>query len=125
MQPTGPLREGFTTGTAAAGAAKAAAWLLLTGQVPETVDTPLPGGGRLTLPVAAAGLAAGEAFATVVKDGGDDPDATHVKTSLVGPSLTLLVDGGRIQLGTWQGVFLCEFDGPRSRSIWVRWLGCA
>jgi len=77
MQPTGPLREGFTTGTAAAGAAKAAAWLLLTGQVPETVDTPLPGGGRLTLPVAAAGLAAGEAFATVVKDGGDDPDATH------------------------------------------------
>jgi len=49
----------------------------------------------------------------------------HVKATLTGPSLTLIVDGGRIQLGTWQGVFLCEWDGPRTRSLWVRWLGCA
>lgn len=49
----------------------------------------------------------------------------HVKTTLTGPSLTLIVDGGRIQLGTWQGVFLCEWDGPRTRSLWLRWLGCA
>ena len=47
----------------------------------------------------------------------------HVKTTLVGPSLTLIVAGGRIQLGTWQGVFLCEWDGPRTRKIWVQWLG--
>jgi len=47
----------------------------------------------------------------------------HVKTSLVGPSLTLIVSGGRIQLGTWQGVFLCEWDGPRNRKIWAQWLG--
>ena len=47
----------------------------------------------------------------------------HVKTTLVGPSLTLIVAGGRIQLGTWQGVYLCEWDGPRTRNIWVQWLG--
>ena len=47
----------------------------------------------------------------------------HVKTSLVGPSLTLIVTAGRIQLGTWQGVFLCEWDGPRNRKVWAQWLG--
>ncbi len=47
----------------------------------------------------------------------------HVKTTLVGPSLTLIVSAGRIQLGTWQGVFLCEWDGPRNRKLWVQWLG--
>ena len=41
----------------------------------------------------------------------------HVKTSLTGPGLTLLVEGGEPVLGTWQGVFLCEFDGPRSREV--------
>ena len=50
---------------------------------------------------------------------------THVKASLTGPSLTLIVDGGRIQLGTWQGVFLCEWDGPRNRSVWAKWLGAS
>ncbi|HCR12210.1 secondary thiamine-phosphate synthase enzyme YjbQ [Solidesulfovibrio sp.] len=47
----------------------------------------------------------------------------HVKTTLVGPSQMLIVSGGRIQLGTWQGVFLCEWDGPRNRKIWAQWLG--
>ncbi len=47
----------------------------------------------------------------------------HIKTSLVGPSLSLIVSGGKLQLGTWQGVFFCEFDGPRSRKIWAQWLG--
>lgn len=45
---------------------------------------------------------------------------SHIKTSLVGPGLTLLVSGGRPVLGTWQGVFLCEFDGPRTRQVHVR-----
>ncbi len=36
----------------------------------------------------------------------------HVKASLFGPQLTLLVSGGRLLLGTWQGVYFCEFDGP-------------
>lgn len=46
----------------------------------------------------------------------------HVKTTLVGPSLTLIVSDGRLQLGTWQGVYLCEWDGPRTRKVWVQWL---
>ena len=48
---------------------------------------------------------------------------SHIKTTLVGPSLTLIVTAGRIQLGTWQGVFLCEWDGPRNRKVWAQWLG--
>lgn len=43
----------------------------------------------------------------------------HIKTSFVGPSETIIVDGGRLVLGTWQGIMLCEFDGPRSRDVLV------
>lgn len=44
----------------------------------------------------------------------------HIKTSLVGPGLTLIVSGGRLVLGRWQGVFLCEFDGPRTRRVRIQ-----
>ena len=44
----------------------------------------------------------------------------HVKTALVGSSTTLIVEGGRLKLGTWQGIYLCEFDGPRTRHAWVQ-----
>ncbi len=43
----------------------------------------------------------------------------HVKSSLVGASATIIVEGGRLVLGTWQSVFFCEFDGPRSRRVYV------
>jgi len=46
----------------------------------------------------------------------------HIKSSLVSPSLTVIVDQGQVALGTWQGIFFCEFDGPRSRKLWMRWL---
>lgn len=46
----------------------------------------------------------------------------HIKTVLTGPSLLVLVSGGQIQLGNWQGVFLCEYDGPRTRRVWLMWL---
>lgn len=46
----------------------------------------------------------------------------HIKSSLVGASLTCLVTGGKVSLGTWQGLFFCEFDGPRSRKLWVQFL---
>lgn len=49
----------------------------------------------------------------------------HIKTSLVGPSLTLIVDNGKLCLGTWQKVFFCEFDGPRQRQLWAQWLPSA
>lgn len=45
---------------------------------------------------------------------------SHIKTSLVGPGVTLIVAGGEPVLGRWQGVFLCEFDGPRRRQVGVR-----
>lgn len=44
----------------------------------------------------------------------------HVKASVIGPHLTVLVSKGRLVLGTWQGVFFCEFDGPRSRRLHVK-----
>jgi secondary thiamine-phosphate synthase enzyme len=44
----------------------------------------------------------------------------HIKASLIGPHLTVLVSQGRLVLGTWQGVFFCEFDGPRSRRLHVK-----
>jgi secondary thiamine-phosphate synthase enzyme len=44
----------------------------------------------------------------------------HIKATIVGPSETLLVKGGRLSLGTWQGVFFCEFDGPRTRRVLIR-----
>jgi secondary thiamine-phosphate synthase enzyme len=44
----------------------------------------------------------------------------HVKASLIGPHLTVFVSKGRLVLGTWQGIFFCEFDGPRSRRLHVK-----
>jgi len=44
----------------------------------------------------------------------------HVKATLVGSSVTVPVSSGQMQLGTWQGIFFCEFDGPRSRKLEVR-----
>ena len=44
---------------------------------------------------------------------------SHIKASLVGPSVTLLVDDGKLVLGRWQGVYFCEFDGPRDRKVFV------
>ena len=45
---------------------------------------------------------------------------SHIKAGLMGFSLTLIVKGGDLALGTWQGVFLCEFDGPRRRQVWIK-----
>lgn len=44
----------------------------------------------------------------------------HIKTSLVGPSQLVPVSGGRLALGTWQHIYLCEFDGPRRRTVLVQ-----
>ena len=46
--------------------------------------------------------------------------SAHIKSSLVGPFLTLLVDESKLVLGTWQGIFLCEFDGPRERHVLIK-----
>jgi len=45
--------------------------------------------------------------------------AAHMKASLMGASTQIIVANGHLQLGTWQGIYFCEFDGPRRRSVWV------
>jgi len=45
--------------------------------------------------------------------------AAHIKATLVGASETIIIKNGKLQLGRWQGVYFCEFDGPRKRKIWV------
>jgi secondary thiamine-phosphate synthase enzyme len=46
--------------------------------------------------------------------------AAHVKASMMGSSVQVPVAGGALQLGTWQSVFFCEFDGPRTRHVWIK-----
>lgn len=45
--------------------------------------------------------------------------SAHLKSSLVGCSEFVIVEDGRLRLGTWQGIYFCEFDGPRSRQVYV------
>jgi secondary thiamine-phosphate synthase enzyme len=45
--------------------------------------------------------------------------AAHVKASMMGASATVFVQRGRLALGTWQSIYFCEFDGPRTRRIWI------
>ncbi|HJZ92465.1 MAG TPA: secondary thiamine-phosphate synthase enzyme YjbQ [Gemmataceae bacterium] len=54
---------------------------------------------------------------------GEGNSDSHIKASLVGPSVTLIVDAGDVVLGRWQGVYFCEFDGPRTRTVMVRVAG--
>ncbi len=49
--------------------------------------------------------------------------AAHIKTSLFGSSVQIPVEEGRLTLGTWQSIFLCEFDGPRNRRVIVQVVG--
>ena len=46
----------------------------------------------------------------------------HIKSSLFSPSLTVLVESGRPLLGTWQGLYFAEFDGPRPRKLWLKFV---
>jgi secondary thiamine-phosphate synthase enzyme len=54
---------------------------------------------------------------------GEGNSAAHAKSSLVGPSITLIITGGKLLLGTWQGIWFNEYDGPRARKVHVRILG--
>jgi secondary thiamine-phosphate synthase enzyme len=54
---------------------------------------------------------------------GEGNSDSHIKASLVGPSVTLVIDAGDVVLGRWQGVYFCEFDGPRTRTVMVRVMG--
>ena len=47
----------------------------------------------------------------------------HIKTSLMGPSQSIIIEDGKLLLGTWQSIFFCEFDGARSRKVMVKVMG--
>jgi len=51
---------------------------------------------------------------------GERNSDAHIKSSLVGCQLSVLVEKGTLVLGTWQGIYFCEFDGPRSRKLYVK-----
>src|SRR5262244_2374760 len=78
-----PLRRGWTTGTCAAAAAKAAYAALMTGEFPDPVEVTLPRGERPAFALAVTRRDGSSATAGVVKDAGDDPDVTHGALVLV------------------------------------------
>lgn len=49
--------------------------------------------------------------------------ASHIKSSMMGCSQDVIIEEGQLQLGTWQSLFFCEFDGPRDRRVWVKVMG--
>jgi secondary thiamine-phosphate synthase enzyme len=52
-------------------------------------------------------------------EAGEENAPSHIRASLMGPQVVVPVEEGRLALGTWQGIFFCEFDGPRSRTVYV------
>jgi secondary thiamine-phosphate synthase enzyme len=51
---------------------------------------------------------------------GEGNSAAHVKASMMGSSVHVPIADGKLQFGTWQGIYFCEFDGPRTRKVWVQ-----
>ena len=52
-------------------------------------------------------------------EAGEENAPSHIRAALMGPQVVIPVDGGRLGLGTWQGIFFCELDGPRDRTVLV------
>ena len=50
---------------------------------------------------------------------GEENAPSHVRAALAGPQIVIPLEGGKLALGTWQGIFFCEFDGPRERKVYV------
>ena len=51
---------------------------------------------------------------------GEGNSAAHIKSSIIGASGSIIIQDGSLKLGTWQGIYFCEFDGPRTRKVWVK-----
>ena len=52
-------------------------------------------------------------------EAGEENAPSHIRAALMGPQVLIPLDGGRLALGTWQGIFFCELDGPRRREVYV------
>ena len=50
---------------------------------------------------------------------GEENAPSHVRAAITGPQVVIPLEGGKLALGTWQGIFFCEFDGPRQRTVYV------
>jgi cobalt-precorrin-5B (C1)-methyltransferase len=97
-----PLRRGWTTGTCAAAAAKAAFAALITGEFPDPVEVTLPRGERPSFTLAMTRRDGGVASAGVIKDAGDDPDVTH--GALVVATVRLAAPGAGVTFRAGEGV---------------------
>jgi secondary thiamine-phosphate synthase enzyme len=113
----------------------------ITKQVEQALEPPNGGAAALVyVPHTTAGVTINEhadpavardlesALERVVEDGWDwkhveDPDGpnapSHIRASLMSPQVLVPLDNGRLALGRWQGIFFCEFDGPRERKVYV------
>jgi secondary thiamine-phosphate synthase enzyme len=112
----------------------------ITSLVEEALEGAEGGAALVYVPHTTAGVAINEsadpkvardleaALERIVDDGWswqhvDDPDGpnapSHVRASLLGPQVLVPLDGGKLALGTWQGIFFCELDGPRERTVIV------
>jgi len=105
----GPLRYGWTTGTCAAAAAKAAYTALLTGEFPDPVEVTLPRGQRPAFALATTKAGEGAASAGVVKDAGDDPDVTH--GALILATVRRGAPGGGVTFRAGEGVGMVTRPG--------------
>lgn len=47
---------------------------------------------------------------------------SHIKSTITGSSINLIIENGRLVLGTWQGIYFCEFDGPRNRKVYIKFI---
>jgi secondary thiamine-phosphate synthase enzyme len=56
-------------------------------------------------------------------EAGEENAPSHIRSALMSPQVVVPLEGGRLALGTWQGIFFCEFDGPRARRVLVTVLG--
>jgi cobalt-precorrin-5B (C1)-methyltransferase len=104
-----PLRYGWTTGTCAAAAAKAAYTALLTGEFPDPVEVTLPRGQRPAFALATTKAGEGEATVGVIKDAGDDPDVTH--GALILATVRRGAPGGGVTFRAGEGVGMVTRPG--------------
>jgi secondary thiamine-phosphate synthase enzyme len=113
--------------------------LEITREVQEAIGADNPSAALVFVPHTTAGVTINEhadpavardferAMERMVGDGwgwehiedGEENAPSHIRAALMSPQVVVPVEGGKLALGTWQGIFFCEFDGPRSRKVLV------
>jgi len=107
--PKGPLREGFTTGTSATAAAKAALWAIINQNALQEVSVSLPIDKTLTIPIHYCDFTSEWAKCSIIKDAGDDPDVTN--KAEIGCEITLIQEKGAVHFSAGEGVGIVTLPG--------------